>query len=287
MRVDVDSQLHVAVPVRREPQLDRNVVEALYEMMVDEITQPQYDEREIALFKDPIYYYGRYLDRKTRRYAVQNLVSSISTAIAYLNVGETSCTRLVDLGCGLGMQSIIFASLGAEVLGIDLDSKCVELSRKRKMYFEARLGKVLNMDFMALDFRTFNPDVISRKYDALFSMSAFAHIQPLKATVANISALLHDTARVFLWDQNPDCLFSRVLGKRQGGVPRPTDITIEFAKHGFSTELLQGACAIPHHFWHPDAVFGATSWLNGILKKNLQLSFSYLFGASRKERRGP
>jgi SAM-dependent methyltransferase len=260
--------------------VDDNVIETLYAMILDEITHPQYDEREIALFKDPIFYYGRYLNPITRRYAICNLVSSVSAAITYLKIGGASQKRVVDLGCGLGMQSIIFASLGAEVLGIDLNAECIALCRKRKPYFEERLGRALKMEFLQADFRTFDPDSLGQKYQALFSMSAFAHIRPLKDTVAKISALLNDNGRVFLWDQNPDYLFLDVLSRKRKDVSRPKEIVVEFAKEGFTTDLLTGACAIPRHFWRTDALLGVTSKLNDILKKSLRLSFSYLLAAS-------
>ena len=228
-----------------------NVIETLYAMMPDEITHPQYDEREIAMFKDPIFYYGRYLNPITRRYAICNVVSSIFAAITYLKIGGASQRRVVDLGC----------------------------CRKRKRYFEARLGRALKMEFLQADFRAFDPDSIGQKYHALFSMSAFAHIPPLKDTVAKISALLNDSGRVFRWDQNPDYLFLDVLSRKRKAVPRPQEIVAEFARQGFTTDLLGGACAIPRHFWRSDALLGVTSKLNDVLKKSLRLSFSYLLAA--------
>jgi 2-polyprenyl-3-methyl-5-hydroxy-6-metoxy-1,4-benzoquinol methylase len=273
--------------LRKGILVDCNAIEELYSMMLDEIAQPNYDEREVALFKDPIFYYGRYLDPKTRAYAIHNVVSNISAAIEYLKLSGDSPVRIVDLGCGLGMQSIIFASLGTEVLGIDLDARCIALCRKRKHYFEARLGRALKVEFLEVNFRAFDPNSIGNKYDGLFSMSAFAHIQPLRNTVAKISTLLNDTGRVFLWDQNPDYLFLDVLRRRRRSLPRPHEIEVEFARHGFTTELLGGACAIPHHFWHPEAFLRAASTFDSVLKKSLRLSFSYLFGASRKKQCGP
>jgi 2-polyprenyl-3-methyl-5-hydroxy-6-metoxy-1,4-benzoquinol methylase len=259
-----------------------NVIEPLYAMMLEEIKHPQYGEREIDLFEDPIFYYGRYLNPATRTYAIHNLVSNVSTAVNYFKLGGPSQVRIVDLGCGLGMQSIIFASLGAEVLGIDLDPECIALCRKRQRYFEERLGRMLKMEFLEVDFRKFDPKSLVQVYDGLFSMSAFAHIQPLKDTVAKISALLSDKGRVVLWDMNPDYLFLNVWSKKRKNVPRPREIEAEFTKHGFTADLFVGGCAIPHQFWRSYTLLGVTSKLNELLKKSLRLSFTYLFAASRE-----
>jgi 2-polyprenyl-3-methyl-5-hydroxy-6-metoxy-1,4-benzoquinol methylase len=254
-------------------------------MMFDEISHPQYSEREITLFHDPIFYYGRYLNPITRQYAIRNLVSSISAAISYLKLGGASPRRVVDLGCGLGMQSIIFATLGAEVLGIDVSAECIAICRKRRSYFETRLGSALKMEFLQTNFRTWDSNSIGQKYDSLFSMSAFAHIQPFKETVAKIATLLNDSGRVFLWDQNPSYLFLDVLSWKRHQVPRPQEIVAEFARNGFTTDLLGGACAVPRYFWRGDTLLRLTSKLNDVLKKSLRLSFSYLYAASREGNR--
>jgi SAM-dependent methyltransferase len=259
----------------------RPVIEDLYAIMLDEVRQPQYEAAEIALFKDPIYYYGRYLDPTTRQYALQNVLSNVSAAIDYLNTGDASSMKLLDLGCGLGMQSLIFASLGWEVLGVDLDPACVAICRKRKAYFEARLGRELRMNFLAHHFRTLEPGSLDGKYNALFSMSAFAYMHPLEDTVSKVSDVLSDTGRVLIWDQNPGCLFLDRLGLRHKPIPGPGDISKEFARQGFTIDLLRGACAVPRQFWLSDAFVGVASRLNNVLKKSLRLSFTYLLGASR------
>ena len=261
--------------------LEKDLIGTLYAMMLDEIDHSQYEAGEIALFKNPVYYYGRYLDPKTRRYTLQNVISNVTAAIDYLRMGDASSMRLLDLGCGLGMQSIIFATLGWEVLGIDLDARCVALCQKRKAYYEERLKRELKMQFLALDFRRLDPNSLGGKYNALFSMSAFAYIQPLGDTVAKVSGILSDKSRVLLWDQNPGYLGLDVLGLRHKVVPGPRGISEEFARHGFSTDFLHGACAVPRQLWRSGMFEGATSRLNGLLKRSLRLSFSYLLGASR------
>jgi 2-polyprenyl-3-methyl-5-hydroxy-6-metoxy-1,4-benzoquinol methylase len=257
------------------------VVETLYAMLFDEIAESNYSQEELALLNDPIFYYGRYLNPTTREYSIHNLVSSLSLAIRYLNLGDGNQPSLVDLGCGLGMQSFIFASLGARVLALDLDPTCIALCRKRKPYFETRLGQELKVNFGAVDFRSLDPNSLGSKYDGLFSMSAFAHIVPLRDTVTKIAALLNESGRVFIWDQNPKYLFLDIVSRRRRRLPYPYEVSSEFSKHGFRTELLGGACAIPHQFWRSGAALAATSAIDSFLKKSLRLSFNYLFAASR------
>jgi len=256
-------------------------VEALYAMLLDEISQPQYDSEELSLFHDPINYYGRYLDPETRQYALHNAVSNISEAVRYFQTQDMTPVKVIDLGCGLGMQSIIFAALGWEVLGIDLLPSCTALCRKRQSYYEARLGQKLNLRFIAADFRKFDPSSFAGKYNRLFSMSAFVHIPPLERTVATISTLLGETSRVFLWDQNPTYLFRGGIARRHCRVPRPHEIVRAFAQHGFRAGVLRGACAVPHQFWGSTAFNGAVSKVNRVLTKNLRLSFTYILGLSR------
>ena len=138
------------------------------------------------------------------------------------------------------------------------------------------------MEFVQANFRTLDPSSIAERYDALFSMSAFAHIQPLVDTVAKISAILTESGRVFLWDQNPEYLYLDVLMWKRKNVPGPREIVAEFSKYGFATDSLGGACAIPRHFWRGGPLLRVTSKVNALLKKSLRLSFSYLFAASRK-----
>jgi SAM-dependent methyltransferase len=258
------------------------LIETLYAMMLDELECSHYEAWEVAMFKDPIRHYGRYLNPETREYALQNAVSNISAAVEYLSRGGTHPKRLLDLGCGLGMQSIIFAALGWEVVGVDVAPRCIALCRKRQRYFEARLGRELAMQFVAIDFLKADPNSLGGKCDALFSMSALAYIQPLQETVAKVSSILSSRSRVLLWDRNPGYLFLDGFGLRHRRIPRPTDVREEFSRHGFSADLLRGGCAIPRQFWRPKALNGAIPRLNGLLKKRVRLSFSYLLGASRE-----
>jgi len=258
----------------------RDLIEKLYTLLLEEVRNGDYNNSELLLIQDPVLYYGRYLDPRTRNYALYNAVSNLSTAVAYLSSSNCS-RRLLDLGCGLGMQSILFAASGWNVLGLDYHPESISLCRKRKAYFERRLGCQLNLEFVARDFRRADPRSLGDQFDAVFSMSAFAQMQPLRDTVSKISTLLSDSGRIFLWEENPGHFFSDLLHFRSRSLPRPQAVREELARHDFETELLSGGCVIPRQLWRPPAVLSLVAALDSLLKRNLALSFTYLLGASR------
>ncbi len=107
--------------------------------MIDEYEQHPYSPDEIALLSDTRQYYGRLLNTRTREYAIDNATCNISKVIRYFELNRDGVKSVLDIGCGLGMQSIIFAARGARVVGIDLNPHCIRLCNKRKRYYEELL----------------------------------------------------------------------------------------------------------------------------------------------------
>jgi 2-polyprenyl-3-methyl-5-hydroxy-6-metoxy-1,4-benzoquinol methylase len=257
-----------------------DLIEHTYAALHEEFASRVYTDREYAMLADEVFYYGRYLDSRTRRYALHTLVPNLSMAIEHLELCRGSGVRVIDLGCGLGMQSLIFAQLGAEVVGIDLDPSCIELCRKRQWFFERTLRRRLPITFVAGDFQKLDTTQLSDGYEGMFSMSAFAHIPPVDATVKRIAALLAPEARVAIWDKNPDWLFLNHFGA-SASLPRPERVASEFARHGFTTDVMTGGAAVPRHLWSWTPAAPVIGRLDAIAKRSLRLSFNYLFLATR------
>lgn len=97
----------------------RNLIADLYAVMLYEIHHPRYEEAERARCNDPIYCYGRYLNPRTRQYAVHNVLSNVSAAIEYLNYAFVKATsRLDDLlkkSLSLSFTYILGASRGVRL----------------------------------------------------------------------------------------------------------------------------------------------------------------------------
>ena len=231
------------------------------------------------MLADPVMYYGRFLNPRTRDYALYSVSSNVERAIAYLGVDQRPM-RILDLGSGLGMQALIFARYGADVVGVDLDPRCATLAEKRRAFFEERWGMPLKARFVAADFHDFASHHPSGAFDAVFSMSAFAHIPPLEITVAELARLAAPTARVFLWDKNPDYLYMNAVAGKHRDLPRPSQIRAALRSHRFRVDTMMGAGAIPSRLWVP-ALHGLLATTNRLLSHGTRLSFNYLIAASR------
>lgn len=260
------------------------VVADAYAGILNEVVAPEYNAEERAMLADPVFYYGRFLDPLQRAYALDTVKGNVSRAIEYLRLPAGRAPRILDLGSGLGMQSIIFARYGADVLGVDLDPRCAPLSEKRRRFFERRWNTSLAAHFVASDFHEFARSHAGEPFDVVFSMSAFAHIPPLSQTVSEISQLLAPRSRVFLWDQNPDFLFMnhwRSNGRAETGLPRPGAIRRALQENGFHLDMFTGGSAIPRQFWRWPATYGAVAAANRVLRRQMRLSFSYVVAAHR------
>jgi SAM-dependent methyltransferase len=72
----------------------------------------------------------------------------VPAAEAILNSENPS---VLDAGCGYGSDSILFASMGAQVLSVDVSCESLELAQKRKCFYEQRLKRELRIDFVLAD----------------------------------------------------------------------------------------------------------------------------------------
>jgi 2-polyprenyl-3-methyl-5-hydroxy-6-metoxy-1,4-benzoquinol methylase len=257
-----------------------DTVQSFYSALLTECGEAGYNSHELSLLRDKRCYYGRYLDANLRSYFIHTTIPHIALAIGYFQLSELANQAILDLGCGLGMQSIIFASLGAKVVGADIREEAISLCKKRKAYYERRLNVDLDIEFRHCDFRTSRQSDFGIAFDALFSMSAFSYMRPLEATVELVSTLLRDNATVFLYEENASCLAS--AARRRAGIPTPKAIVNAFTSENFETDFLYGGCSLPSLFWRIQQLNGLLVLpLNNALRKSLYMSFNYVLGMKR------
>jgi SAM-dependent methyltransferase len=95
-------------------------------------------------------------------------------------LGDCSGLRLLDLGCGSGVYTLKFAERGANVVGIDISSKMIELARseaaRKKIAAEFKVGDISKpLQFQDGDF------------DLVFSSTALHYVASLETTFREVS----------------------------------------------------------------------------------------------------
>lgn len=111
--------------------------------------------------------------------------SLVQPAVAIMaGVGEGS--RVLDLGCGLGVMMPVYRQLGAaRVLGVDVSGKMIELARER-WAGEPWIG------FLAADAAELD---IDERFDAVVIYNAYPHFMNRPALVGTCHRLLAGNGR--------------------------------------------------------------------------------------------
>jgi len=79
--------------------------------------------------------------------------------------------RVLEIGCGLGTDTVAFARAGAQVTAVDLSSRSLELARERvRMY-----GLEERVDFVEADAERLSEFVEPARYDLVYSFGVIHH----------------------------------------------------------------------------------------------------------------
>lgn len=184
--------------------------------------------------------------------------------------------RVLDLGCGTGTQSMLFALLGAEVISVDMDADSLEVLRKRKTLYEAECGRTLDItiecgNVFELNFEQLGP------FDAVYSLFAFNMMQPSSVLLKRLAPHLRAGAVFAVQDGNREHFFNRIFRSRFAStkVLRP-----ELQEAGFTDIRHVGCYAIPPVFWFVASAKVLEPW-DRLLCQSRWLAVSYLHLARR------
>jgi 2-polyprenyl-3-methyl-5-hydroxy-6-metoxy-1,4-benzoquinol methylase len=86
--------------------------------------------------------------------------------------------RILDVGCGMGSQSIAMGLLGAEVHGIDIDARSILVAQRRCSWYETRLGQGLNVTFGCNDAGRMGELLVPLR-DVVFSQGSVVFFHPI------------------------------------------------------------------------------------------------------------
>jgi 2-polyprenyl-3-methyl-5-hydroxy-6-metoxy-1,4-benzoquinol methylase len=91
-------------------------------------------------------------------------------------LGSLEGKRVLEVGCGDGMKSVLMAALGARVIGVDISPKAIEAAQERA----ARQGVSERTQFVTTPLEEFAP-APEERFDCVVGYSILHHILPVLA----------------------------------------------------------------------------------------------------------
>lgn len=187
------------------------------------------------------------LDSSRRSFFRRHYAESFADAAAFL-LERGGSPLILDLGCGMGTQSLYLALRGARVLGLDLDETALAIFQKRIDFYEKRSGRALAItirraDALQFDYQPFAP------IDGVYSMFAFNMMQPSGELLNILSPALSEDARFAVIDGNNRCWRARLLNRWKRNVWSPLDFETALAGRGFRTIRHCGGVSLPPAAW--------------------------------------
>lgn len=186
--------------------------------------------------------------------------------------------RILDLGCGTGTQSLLFALLGAEVVAVDMDESALEVFRKRKALYEKRSGRSLDINIRSgnvfeMDFQSLG------SFTAVYSLFAFNLMQPTKDLLERLEPHLTSRAVMAIQDGNRTHFFNRIF-RRRNDVASRNELRAGLQNVGFASVRHIGGYAIPPVFWRLVSA-RVLEPIDRLFTKSDLLAVSYLHVARR------
>jgi SAM-dependent methyltransferase len=194
------------------------------------------------------YYVEAGLLRTWRRpFFWRHYAETLEEAMAFL-FGGTKTPTILDLGCGTGTQSLLFAVHGARVVAADMDTVALRVFRRRLELYQELCGRILPVTIIEgntfeLDYEKHGP------FDGVYSLFAFNMMQPSAKLVDTLLPHLSVGARWAVLDGNNLSVWTKLLPSRQRRVWSPRDMARELSARGFRVVSQQGGVALPPPVW--------------------------------------
>ncbi len=105
---------------------------------------------------------------------------------------------ILDAGSGFGTFSMIYAALGAEVVGVDLRPDRLDAAERRLAYYEQTTGTSLRVRYERVD-------VIQRRgqpFDMVWVYNALSHIEPVEQFLQQVRTQLRPGGLLVIGDIN-------------------------------------------------------------------------------------
>lgn len=177
----------------------------------------------------------------------RHYADTLSEAVSHLLRGRSQ-PRILDLGCGSGSQSLLFALLGADVVSVDMDHEGLEVLRRRINHYGKLSGRDLRItivegDTIEMDYSRLGP------FDGVYSLFAFNMMQPSQRLLDRLAPHCAPGARWVVLDGNRESIWNRAIPGRRRRVWSAAEMKRALEGAGFRVTSQTGGVAVPPPLW--------------------------------------
>lgn len=200
-------------------------------------------------------------------------------AASFLLHGRKKPT-ILDLGCGVGTQSLFFGLMGARVIALDSDKKALDILEKRISFYQKTCQRDISISIQCVNSLEFGYSSVAPIH-GLFSMFAFNIMQPSKRLISSMVPSLSQDALLAILDGNSLCWLPRVFRSRRRQVLSPLQLERELVDYGFTITEHRGGVSVPPFLWALNA-FNMVTRIDYVLDHVWFFPASHLLMAERK-----
>jgi|GEM_PF-5364171 len=155
--------------------------------------------------------------------------------------------KVLDIGCGVGTQAILFAMLGSDVQAIDFSDEQLEVARKRRSLYEKILSNPLSIKFSKVDITDVDFKDLGT-FDIMYSHACISRHLSADEIFSKLKNVLNGEGLIILKNANPKYLPIRI-SNRQNDVSSLSEYIQAAHNHGFRTLYSGGTTLLPRKFW--------------------------------------
>ena len=126
---------------------------------------------------------------------------------------QTNNVKVLDLGCGTGIQAFLLAARGADVIGIDMNSMRVRAGQAARAWFEQQFECQLKVNLIEGNAFEILPDY-DATFDAVYTQFALAYMKPQDEMLKCIDKSSKVNAEFILQEFNSAGLYNRLIAKK-------------------------------------------------------------------------
>jgi 2-polyprenyl-3-methyl-5-hydroxy-6-metoxy-1,4-benzoquinol methylase len=112
--------------------------------------------------------------------------------------GDVAGSRILHLMCATGEETMSWSTLGAQVIGVDISDRQIELAKTKTQ------DAGLSTEFVAADVLRLPREILRTPFDIVYSATGvLVWIEDVDAWASTINSALEEGGRFILWDEHP------------------------------------------------------------------------------------